>query len=66
MRQVKIFKSIESELWNMEKEINNWVQESGAQIVSVTGNISPQTGGSASHGFASSDILIIVLYEPGN
>ena len=29
MRQVKIFKSIESELWNMEKEINNWAQETG-------------------------------------
>ncbi len=66
MRQVKIFKTIESELWNVEKEINNWAQESGAQIVNVIGNIAPQTGGSASHGFASSDILIIVLYEPGN
>jgi hypothetical protein len=66
MRQLKIFKTIESELWNVEKEINSWAQESGAQIVSVTGNIAPQTGGPASHGFASSDILIIVLYEPGN
>ena len=64
MRQLKIFKSIESELWNMEKEINNWAQETGAQIVSVTGNIAPQTGGSASHGFASSDVLVVVLYEP--
>ena len=36
MRQVKIFKSIESELWNMEKEINSWAQETGVQIVSVT------------------------------
>jgi hypothetical protein len=64
MRQVKIFKSIESELWNMEKEINSWAQETGAQIVSVTGNIAPQTGGASSHGFASSDVLVIVLYEP--
>lgn len=66
MRQVKIFKSIESELWNMEKDVNNWAQETGAQIISVTGNISPQTGGSASHGFSSSDVLIVVLYEPAN
>jgi len=64
MRQLKIFKSIETELWNMEKEINSWAQETGAQIVSVTGNIAPQTGGSTSHGFASSDVLVIVLYEP--
>ena len=64
MRQVKIFKSIESELWNMEKEINNWAQETGAQIVSVSGNIAPQSSGTTSHGFASSDVLVIVLYEP--
>jgi hypothetical protein len=64
MRQIKVFKSIESELWNMEKEINNWAQETGAQIVSVTGNIAPQTGGPSSHGFAASDVLVIVLYEP--
>ena len=63
MRQVKVFKSIESELWNMEKEINNWAKESGANIVSVTGNIAPQTGSATSHGFASSDVLVIVLYE---
>ena len=65
MRQVKIFKSIESELWNMEKEINNWARN-GCPDRQRDGNISPQTGGSASHGFASSDVLIIVLYEPGN
>ena len=64
MRQVKIFKSIESELWNMEKEINNWAQETGAEIVSVTGNIAPETGSSTPHGFSSSDVLVIVLYEP--
>jgi hypothetical protein len=63
MRQVKIFKSIESELWNMEKEINAWVQETGVKIVSVTGNIAPQTGSSSSHGFSSSDVLLVVVYE---
>ncbi|MHB0957513.1 MAG: hypothetical protein ACYC6N_29860 [Pirellulaceae bacterium] len=66
MRQLKIFKSIESELWNMEKEINNWLKEAGVQVISVTGNISPQTSGSASHGFSSSDVLIVVLYESGD
>ncbi len=63
MRQVKIFKSIESELWNVEKEINAWVQETGVKLVQVTGNIAPQTSASTSHGFSSSDVLIIVLYE---
>ncbi len=64
MRQIKVFKSIETELWNMEKEINDWAKESGARIVSVTGNIAPQTATSSSHGFAASDVLVIVLYEP--
>ncbi len=64
MRLVKIFKSIENELWTLEKEMNTWIQESGAQVVSVTGNIAPQTSGTGGHGFSSSDILVIVLYEP--
>ena len=64
MRLVKIFKSIESELWTMEKEINTWAEESGAQIVSVTGNIAPQTGRGPSQGFSASDVLAIVVYEP--
>jgi len=64
MRQVKIFKSIESELWTMEKEINTWAEEAGAKIISVTGNIAPQTGNGPSQGFSASDVLIVVLYEP--
>ena len=64
MRLVKIFKSIENELWSMEKEINTWVEESGSQIVSVTGNIAPQTGSGNGSAFAASDILVIVVYEP--
>lgn len=64
MRLVKMFKTIESELWSTEKEINAWVEETGAKIVSVTGNIAPQTGSGSSQSFSASDILVIVLYEP--
>ena len=64
MRLVKIFKSIESELWTMEKEINTWAEESGAQIINVTGNIAPQTAHGAGQGFSASDVLLVVLYEP--
>lgn len=65
MRLVKMFKSIESEIWTMETEINTWIKESGARIVSVTGNIAPQTekeGGM--QGFSASDVFVIVVYEP--
>ncbi|MCO6455808.1 MAG: hypothetical protein J5I93_10975 [Pirellulaceae bacterium] len=65
MQQVKIFKSIESELWSMENEINTWIKESGAKVISVTGNIAPQSGGASAMGgtFSASDVLVIVTYE---
>ncbi|MCA9190527.1 MAG: hypothetical protein KDB03_02145 [Planctomycetales bacterium] len=67
MRKVKIFKGIESELNDLEAEINDWASQNGASIVSITGNIAPQTG-SGSGGlpmgsFPASDVLVIVLYE---
>lgn len=66
MQQVKIFKSIENELIPLEKEINQWIKESGVRVISMTGNIAPQanvptTGGLSS--FSASDVLVIILYE---
>lgn len=65
MHQVKIFKSIESELWSLESEINTWIKESNAKVVSITGNIAPQTGGGGSGQgtFSASDVLVIVVYS---
>lgn len=67
MQKVKFFKSIESELLSLEDEINGWLQKSGAKLISVTGNIAPQTGSNANLGsFSASDVLVIVVYEDGN
>jgi len=70
MHQVKIFKTVESELADLEKEVNAWIRESGARIVNITGNIAPQSGAPGSRaetlggvGFAASDVVLIVLYE---
>ena len=63
MRQFKVFKGVETELWSLEEEINKWVEESGATIVQITGNIAPQTPSSNAAGFDSSDVLVVVLYE---
>lgn len=67
MQQVKLFKSIESELVTLESDINAWIQSSGAKIVSITGNIAPQSGASSSGGgmgsFSASDVLVVVVYE---
>jgi hypothetical protein len=64
MQQVKIFKSIESERDQMEKDINRWMRKSGARVISITGNISANSPNSQSmSSFSGNDILIIVLYE---
>lgn len=66
MQQVKIFKSIENDIWNLEQEINSWIEESGARVVHITGNIAPQTAaapGMSGGTFSASDVLVIVLYE---
>ena len=68
MQQVKIFKSIESEIPAMEEEINAWLSESGAKVIQLSGNIAPQTptetrpgvGGSS---FSSSDVIVMIVYE---
>ncbi len=68
VQKVKLFKSIESELSNMEAEINEWVKTSGARLISVTGNIAPQSGAGTSPlgSFSASDVLIVVMYEEGH
>lgn len=64
MRQVKIFKNVVSELETLELEINDWIQTQGVDVVSITGNISPQTHlSTASDTFSVSDVLMIVTYE---
>ncbi len=69
MQQVKIFKNVENNLSELEEEINGWIAQSGAQIVSLTGNIAPQSDPSAPGGgltnstFPPSDVVVIILYE---
>jgi hypothetical protein len=65
MQQVKIFKSIESELVALEEEINEWLSTSGATVTNITGNIAAQSTSSGSLGdsFSGSDVLLVVLYE---
>ena len=72
MQQVKLFKSVENEVETLEKEINEWLSRSGARVVSLTGNIAPQSmkpdggGGLGKSSFAPSDVLVVVLYETAN
>lgn len=64
MQQVKLFKSVEAEISTLEADINKWIQNSGARVLSITGNIAPQSGKlSGGSGYVPSDILVVVLYE---
>ena len=65
MQQVKIFKTVDTDIAEMEKQINRWMRKSGARVLSITGNIASQLneGGGPLNSFAASDILLIVLYE---
>lgn len=65
MQQVKIFKSVDTEIQDLEKQINRWMRKSGARVLSITGNIASQAnaGSGPLNSFAASDIMLIVLYE---
>ncbi|MCP4890755.1 MAG: hypothetical protein ACPGLY_24640 [Rubripirellula sp.] len=65
MQQIKIFKTVDTDIAETEKQINRWMRKSGARVLSITGNIASQSnsGGGPMNSFAASDILIIVHYE---
>lgn len=70
VHQVKLFKGLESEITGLEKQVNTWLAESGAKILHIFGNISPQScpvdekGGVLTKGsFLPSDILLVIHYE---
>ena len=64
MQQVKIFECFENEVELLEAKINQWLKESQVKVISITGNIAPQS--SVSHPKAKpapSDVLLVILYE---
>lgn len=69
MHRVKFFKGVENDLEALQKEINDWLTNSRAEIVNIFGNIAAQSPGvPAATGlsrtqFAPSDILIVVVYK---
>jgi hypothetical protein len=64
VQQVKIFKSVDTELEEMESQINSWIAENSVKVISIQGNISPQAGKHGLQGsFSAADVLLVVLYE---
>ncbi len=71
MQQIKIFQGVESEVSVLEADVNSWLADSAVRVLSITGNISPQSasasqsGGLSGGGYVPSDVLLVVLYETG-
>lgn len=65
MQQVKLFKSVDTELPEMERQINRFLRKSGAKLISVTGNLtaSSSASGGPMSSFAAGDVLVILTYE---
>jgi hypothetical protein len=64
MRQVKLFKGIESEASVLEREVNAWIKEYQIDVVRISASIAPQSPGPAAKDrFAPSDLLIVVEYQ---
>ena len=65
MRQIKIFTGKENETHELESTINNWIVQTGSNLISITGNIAPQSQVSYPNKKPDpSDVLVVVVYEP--
>lgn len=74
MHQIKLFSGTEDQMGNLERDVNEWLRTSGARIVNVFGNMSPQSmlsaearqkisAESGSRRFAPSDVFMCIVYE---
>jgi hypothetical protein len=70
VHQIRLFKHVETEIRDMEKEINDWLKKTNARVVQVCGNIAPQSakdnspsGSSGRKQFGASDLFVAVVYD---
>ena len=69
MQQVKIFKGSEGDLQALEKQINSWLAGEGVRVISMIGNIAPQSPPAPEKGslglssYPPSDVLVIIHYD---
>ncbi len=70
MQQIKVFIGIEGEQSVLEREVNTWIEQNKVKVVSIRGNIAPQTlarqeppASSSGRTFRPSDLFILIVYE---
>lgn len=65
MQQVKLFKSVDTEIAEMEKQINRFIRKNNIRVLSINSNLasSPTANSGPMSSFAAGDILVTLLYE---
>ncbi|MBI2948785.1 MAG: hypothetical protein HYY23_14190 [Verrucomicrobia bacterium] len=70
MHQIKIFKTLETDVGLLEKQVNAWLAESKVRVINMFGNIAPQSPPPEESAPAisksphpPSDVFLVVLYE---
>ena len=69
VQQIKLFKSVDTELADLERQVNRWIRKHHVRVLSVNANLAgqppqmnPGSGGGLSS-FGSGDVLVVVHYE---
>lgn len=65
MQQIKIFKAVDSEIGDLESQINRFLRKNKVRVLSISGNHSPSPAQSAGpmNTFSGGDVTIIMLFE---
>lgn len=70
MHQIKMFKGLESDMGALELQVNKWLAESKVKVVSMFGNLAPQTvafdqsvTSISKSSFCPSDMWVVIIYE---
>ena len=65
VQQVKIFKAVDTELEDLEKQINRFIRKNNVRVLSISGNhsASVDSGGGPLNTFSGGDVTVIMLFE---
>ncbi|OUT55756.1 MAG: hypothetical protein CBB71_19190 [Rhodopirellula sp. TMED11] len=65
MQQIKIFKAVDSEIGDLESQINRFLRKNKVRVLSISGNhsSSPSQSAGPMNTFSGGDVTIILLFE---
>lgn len=65
MQQIKIFRAVDTEADDLEKQVNRFIRKHKVRVLSISGNhsASADTSSGPMNTFSGGDITIIMLFE---